>query len=754
MKKPPPIDKRQRSISQFFGAKTKTEIQNDDLKNNGPLEDNQTVGAVPNQPDENNIEYGTAEHANPSLNAIVSPRITATNAKVSTTPTQPHLEKDKTRIASPALPKTNTFDAFAFKSSTAPHPLPIFPQRAEKPAHRPAPFSGKKKAVTSSVPPPTASPLPVSPLPTPLLEQPNAYELERLERIRRNMEVMKNLGLGAGGSATLNMIGTSNTIQGGGKPVRRCGSGGSHQRKRPRSLEEREALPTGPVRRSQRNVRGVEDGYGNGSGSGGTTAMATEEAVNKQKEEEHLTYDDSSVHRYVCKVMAVSRQDIPRPATNTVLLPPPPPPPPSSSDAFTNDASIQGFQRLSRMLVDSALARAYSLDYYEPSGLVVAAGKDGRMALWGTHAMPIAQTNEEERDTLGKKEVDNKENIDQAEEDDDDDDEVEVEPLLSCKLHKGWISDVQLWQNTPGSSGCSEDESHMFLLSSGNDGVVCLWDVTKTATTASELPQCLVRSEDIHDAGVYSMHCAGTHRVLTGSKDCSVVISTFDTLGLNPNTKKGSTLSSTFSVVQRYDNLHDGCVVKCVRWKPSISTMCTNGTNDGDAVVFASCGNDRAIRIVDTRIEGNSGPTGGGGLVLEGVHSTTINHIRWSPASEHVFLSASHDPAILLHDLRKPETALFSYIGHSPPGKRINSIYQPVFVAGGTAIASAGSDTFAHQLSLYSVLDGKTISRGDVDINIGATYCGRGGGGNSAQGTPLFCSSTRCVAMFAPQWKK
>jgi WD40 repeat protein len=242
------------------------------------------------------------------------------------------------------------------------------------------------------------------------------------------------------------------------------------------------------------------------------------------------------------------------------------------------------------------------------------------------------------------------------------------------------------------------------------------------------------------------MHTAGQNRVLTGSKDCSVVISTFDdnTIGNLPTSSHDSTKSSTFSVVQKYEDLHDGCVVKCVRWKPSYSTG-----SESDAIVFSSCGNDRAIRIVDTRVQQNSGS---GSLVLEGEHSTAINHIHWSPTSENLLLSASHDPNLLLHDLRKPNTALFSYTGHSPPGKRITSIYQPVFVAGGAAIAAAGQLSLSNQLSLYSVVDGKTISRGEVDIgSIGATYCSGGGG---SVGAPLFCSSNRCVAMFTPQWKE
>ena len=57
-------------------------------------------------------------------------------------------------------------------------------------------------------------------------------------------------------------------------------------------------------------------------------------------------------------------------------------------------------------------------------------------------------------------------------------------------------------------------------------------------------------------------------------------------------------------------------------------------------------------------------PTGAS-LAIHDAHSTATNCLRWHPASEHLLLSASHDPAILLHDLRNPSQPLHRLAGHA-----------------------------------------------------------------------------------------
>lgn len=55
----------------------------------------------------------------------------------------------------------------------------------------------------------------------------------------------------------------------------------------------------------------------------------------------------------------------------------------------------------------------------------------------------------------------------------------------------------------------------------------------------------------------------------------------------------------------------------------------------------------------------------GPSVAIEGTHATAINCLRWHPGSSHMALSASHDPAILLHDIRQPVQPLHRFLGHS-----------------------------------------------------------------------------------------
>ena len=94
--------------------------------------------------------------------------------------------------------------------------------------------------------------------------------------------------------------------------------------------------------------------------------------------------------------------------------------------------------------------------------------------------------------------------------------------------------------------------------------------------------------------------------------------------------------------------LHDGQVVKCVRW-----------ASDG-APVFASCGNDGAVRVVDTRV-GNGGET----VLAEEAHGgQAVNCVRWAMGAPELLLTSGFDPAIRVWDLRSPNAALHTFTGH------------------------------------------------------------------------------------------
>ncbi len=73
------------------------------------------------------------------------------------------------------------------------------------------------------------------------------------------------------------------------------------------------------------------------------------------------------------------------------------------------------------------------------------------------------------------------------------------------------VADVQFVRGSGGldpSSGSSgTTASSLLLLSAGNDGALCLWDLGRAAETGgsgrsgSVVPQCLARSADLHAGG-------------------------------------------------------------------------------------------------------------------------------------------------------------------------------------------------------------------------------------------------------------
>lgn len=81
---------------------------------------------------------------------------------------------------------------------------------------------------------------------------------------------------------------------------------------------------------------------------------------------------------------------------------------------------------------------------------------------------------------------------------------------------------------------------------------------------------------------------------------------------------------------------------------------------------------------------------------------------------------------------------------HADQCCRVGSIYQPIFCAGGDAVATSCERSTL--LSLYCARTGATISRGDAGVTVGATACGR------RRGDPLLCSTARALFLFAPAW--
>lgn len=108
------------------------------------------------------------------------------------------------------------------------------------------------------------------------------------------------------------------------------------------------------------------------------------------------------------------------------------------------------------------------------------------------------------------------------------------------------------------------------------------------------MPQTLSRPSCLA-GGIFSLHERGG-RILTTSKDGTVTISALSDAG-------GSAASGAASIatVQHYDELHEGQVVKCARWREA---------GGGEPSVFASCGNDRQLCVVDARQSPSAGAQG------------------------------------------------------------------------------------------------------------------------------------------------
>lgn len=73
--------------------------------------------------------------------------------------------------------------------------------------------------------------------------------------------------------------------------------------------------------------------------------------------------------------------------------------------------------------------------------------------------------------------------------------EGETAPLLSAKLHKSWIADVQLLPEQLSLSGEGNAAALPRLLTASNEGSVRLWDLSKCC---GGLPLELAQADDLH----------------------------------------------------------------------------------------------------------------------------------------------------------------------------------------------------------------------------------------------------------------
>ena len=329
-----------------------------------------------------------------------------------------------------------------------------------------------------------------------------------------------------------------------------------------------------------------------------------------------------------------------------------------SMNAEGSDGGVVRSQlaRIPVSLCCSDVTRAYAA-CSSPSGhLIGVGGKGGFACVFGTDAFesaPAAAT------VAGSEE---------GQED------FEAEPLFEFRPHRGWLADLQF-------------SDANILVTAGNDGNLCGWDIAQVNTLSGMPKRIFLSAKTLHASGIFSMDCRGSD-VLTSSKDGSTCLSRFRADG-------------HIGEIRRFDEHHAG-VIKCVRYR---GRPLSSGRTD----VFADCGNDLSISVVDLR--SNAYPS----MTIDTGHERAVNRVCWHPHDENIILSTSFGPSVLLHDLRRPEAPLFAMSGHSRNGSCHKGIYNACFMQEGRTVVCAGEGT--SRISVYSTLTGQPISRGHVGFD-------------------------------------
>ena len=602
------------------------------------------------------------------------------------------------------------------------------------------------------------------------------YEREREARIARNRERMRHLGID-----TLSV---------------RVGADGDGKKptSKKQSRAKRARVETAPTRRSTRATSGrvgrgpvVDDVSEEALRALGETAAARRvrlaletrdsrdsresprlASVGPKSPSPEETFEDSRVYSYACRERSDAEASarvsiVPKNKIGRV------PNPREALFGFEEDPAVvfldpamkKGFYSLHA----AASTRAAGSGSRGARSALAAGGDGGRVAVFA---------------------------LDDASEDDEEDeafDEASDElrqirlPLQSWVAHRGWCGQVQF---APTSSGAIGERPFRVLSAGGMDGAVALWDTSRVGRESGR-PLELFRDCSAHNGGIFSMHWSRGGGILTSSKDGATCVSRLaDDLGtVSLNDKKSN---GVFVVERRIDDAHVG-VVKCARWRmcPTLSS-CGDG---GDDALFATCGNDGRVCVLDKRAKRATVAT------LDDAHGgVAVNFLEWAAAAsgpgvgscvaENVFCtSASNDHRVLVWDLRflTARVPLASLMGHIPRSvTKPKALYRPAFFAGGAAgVAVVTTGERSNAASLYHLnlprgasfavdawKEGKRnegqpngvtsrkspFSRGDVGFDATATsvLAARDGGGVGAGGWTLAMADRGEVRVYRSKW--
>jgi len=238
------------------------------------------------------------------------------------------------------------------------------------------------------------------------------------------------------------------------------------------------------------------------------------------------------------------------------------------------------------------------------SSWLVGAGKSGLIALWDC----------------------SKHNNKNLVQDSDEEGGSYINPVISWKGHSGrWIADARFVPPSTSSISSNSTSSSSTvpsrLLTAGNDGSVCYWDLTLTSSQG--VPKLLEQSTKLlHGSGIFSMDVSipsssssttsCSPYFVTGSKDKSIAVTTLDQLSNEP--------------IWRSD-YHTAKV-------GSVSFSSSNNNNP----LIASASDDGCVAIHDARLNGMKGSTV---AVLEDAHVKPHSAV-WQPGSETIFMTGEY----------------------------------------------------------------------------------------------------------------
>ncbi|CAM9344824.1 unnamed protein product [Ectocarpus sp. 6 AP-2014] len=511
------------------------------------------------------------------------------------------------------------------------------------------------------------------------------YELERLERIKRNQAFMATLGLATAKPLAASAATSSESTKGRNK---------NKKRSRPVSRSREKAATVVPVRRSARGRGAQAVDYNEDKQAINAIATAARAAAAAPAEPEpfleEIDFDDSTVLKYLCGTEANVKDgggnDSSAEAPNTAAAAAAAANSQTAATLTGTGAASAGATVVGLRVIDSddplsasGLSTIYTMHFCGARAaggggggrgaaalppLLAAGGKGGVVALFSTRRQQ--QTDRYENNSNGQEE------------------EAEDErTLMNFKAHKGWVSAVRFLEGGgagAGVGGCR-------LLTSANDSVVKLWDTSKQHRGT---PRLLSTIDDLHPTrkGIFAMDSHGT-RVATGSKDTTVAIASLRPTGIEHDRVLGDPGGS--------EAFHEKVV---------------KGVSLRDENTVASCGDDSNVRVSDLRSSSSFGVS----QRLDGVHGGRACHtVRWHPLDGNLLLSAGLDSTLNLYDLRRLAAPLHVFRGHCPYAlARPKAIHRPEFLpsGGGNRVNIITCGERSENISMYDAGSGGTVSRG------------------------------------------